>query len=143
MDEEGSEDEDNPKSLFETVVKYACYPIYLFNFAEGRLFYLTSYISFFMLIGCMWLISNSAYYFTYQGSGIGFSIITIILAVLLVIPTCRYYIKISVFHDFDFINIFLQSAILKVVIFGIAITIDHFGKNSSNLVFPGSIIEGN
>ncbi len=86
-----------------------------------------SYIAFFLLIGCLWLISNSSYYFTYQSKGIGFSIITLVIALILVYPPSKYFIKISAFQDYDFINIFIQGAILKSVIFGIVITIAYLG----------------
>ena len=125
--------EEKEEVCFDKVIKYMCYPVFLFSLAEDRLAYLAFYVSFFLLIGCMWLISHSTYYFVSQSNTIGFSLITIIEATMLVYPSAQYYIKISNNHDFDFINIFLQSSILKTVIFGIAITITHFGTVCSDM----------
>lgn len=49
----------------------------------------------------------------------------------MVVPSVRYYIRMSALSDFDFVNIFIQSAILKTVIFSIAITILALGKCES------------
>ena len=126
IDEDINEEEE--QSRLDCILKYMCYPIYLFSFAEGRLHYLFSYVAFFLMIGSMWLLSNSSYYFTYHTKGIGFSIITIAISILLAFPTCKYYVKISSSRDYDFVNIFLQGAILKSVLYGITITIVHFSN---------------
>lgn len=58
-DEEISKDETE----FEIGLKYAFYPIYLISFVTGRLRYFLDYICFFLMLGSMWVISNSSYYF--------------------------------------------------------------------------------
>jgi hypothetical protein len=40
----------------------------------------------------------------------------------MVIPPTEYFLSISACSDFDFINIYLQSGILKCVIFGVGVT---------------------
>lgn len=102
----------------------------MISFVSGRLRYLLDYISFFLLLGCMWVIGNSSYYFAYHTNNRSYLFVSIIVTGIMSIPPSRYYLKISMFNDFDFINIFMQSSILKSLIFGIAITIIAFGTSS-------------
>lgn len=45
------------------------------------------------------------------------------LALIVMLPSARYFIHMSSLSDFDFLNIFIQSAILKTVVFGVGITV--------------------
>lgn len=104
------------------------YPVYLFSLAEGRPYYIVSYLSFFMLVGVLFLIVNSLTYLTYRSSEIGFAIMTGLTALLLSYPHYRYFIRVSEDSSHDFLNMFVQGAIMKVIIFGIGITLAFYGS---------------
>ena len=81
-----------------------------------------------MLTGVLFLIANSLTYLTYRSSEIGFAIMTGLTALLLAYPHYRYFVRISEDNNHDFLNMFLQGAIMKVIIFGIGITITFYGN---------------
>lgn len=78
----------------------------------------------------MWLISCSSSYFTNITDHKGYGMISVLLALCLSIPSSKYYLRISELKDFDFINIFLQSSILKSAIFAILIIVQYLSNFS-------------
>ena len=74
----------------------------------------------------MFGIANSAVYFSQAING--FSIVSIIVALMLFYPSAKYCLKISTNNDYDFTNMFLQSMILKLVLTSIAFIIYTLGK---------------
>lgn len=47
------------------------------------------------------------------------SIISIIISIIFIYPSSRYYIIISSYNDYDFSNMFIQSMILKIFFTGV------------------------
>lgn len=95
------------------ILKYSCFPIYLISLPRGRLRHFFDYVSLFIMIGCMFLITNSASYFSYVMS-YNLTIVGIVTAILLCYPTISYYTQLSKKDHYDFLNIFIQAGIFKL-----------------------------
>ena len=50
------------------------------------------------------------------------------MAIGLIYPVSRYMLRLSKGSDYDFVNMMIQGAILKAVLFGIGITVVNFGN---------------
>lgn len=81
--------------------------------------YFLDYLCVALLFVLMWLIANSCQYFVSACQGVSYGAFALVIAVMLTIPTGKYYLQISSIKDFDFVNIFLQSSILKSSVFGL------------------------
>lgn len=66
----------------------------------------------------MWMIDSSTSYLITVTNSMSFSILSGIVAFIMSVPSSKHYLQISQVQDFDFINVFLQSSILKTAIFG-------------------------
>lgn len=105
------------------IIRYGFYPLYYISTVEGRTRHFLDYLCGLLLLGALFLLSNSCAYFTRVTSYYSYGFISISVAFALSVPAAKYYLRISAIKDFDFINIFLQSSILKSTIFGLAITV--------------------
>lgn len=74
------------------------------------------------------MLGVSCNYFVTITGDFSYGIVSLLIAVVLTIPSAKYYLRVSVIKDFDFVNIFLQSSILKSVIFGVIELVLYFSN---------------
>jgi O-antigen/teichoic acid export membrane protein len=89
------------------------------------------YLIVILILGCMFVISNSIAYFSLflpQNR----NLVSLIYAGLLFYPIAKYFIKISEgANDFDFLGIFMEGMTVKICTFAIGVAILHFCNTSA------------
>lgn len=123
---------DYQLNMYEKILRYAFYPVYMATFAQGRVFYLVGYVAMFTLVGLMFGLANATVFFA-QGIN-GYSFLSIVTSLLLCYPTAKYFLNVSSHNDYDFTNIFLQSMILKLILTAVAFIIYTSRTNISYII---------
>lgn len=79
--------------------------------------------------GCMFLLANCIAYFSYFVPT-NQNILSLVYSLLLCYPVSNYFIKISAgANDYDFLGIFMQGVILKVVVFSLGVAFLSISKD--------------
>jgi len=95
----------------------------------GRPRYFADYLVFILMGGCMFILSNAIAYFSFFVPN-NQNVISLIYSLLLCYPIGHYFVKLSSgANDYDFLGIFMQGIILKIVIVSIGLAILNFCKN--------------
>jgi hypothetical protein len=129
VDEEEFADKKVPEGVevvILKILKYSFYPLYLSTEVTGRFRYFLDYLIFTLIGGSMFVLSNAIAYFSFFVSS-NQNVVSLVYSVLLCYPVGHYFVKLSSgANDYDFLGIFMQGVILKIVVFCLGLAILSF-----------------
>lgn len=109
------------------VLKYSFYPLYLSTEVTGRVRYFLDYLIFALIGGTMFVLSNAIAYFSFFVAS-NQNVVSLIYSVLLCYPVGHYFVRVSSgANDYDFLGIFMQGVVFKIVVFSLSLAFLSFG----------------